>query len=334
MNNLQISSWDYLKSLLFCYFSKFYNNRKKIIDYSIQKLYLYIDIFNIINKLNEIEKLKRLILDEDQLNLFNYLPKPTISADILSKYDFQQKRQEVDLIYQDTRPELQKASESFQAYENILSKQDLTTLDQKLINQIDPSLKAIFQDTAIQFKLQKLVELDNKQMFSKIYKHVKKLLIYIQNEDSRILLTQAFLYNFGNCEIFSPKFARVCINGENSYQRLWITDSEVEKIFSSCIVKRQISPLIKDIVISQNKQQAYKTAQALTKSGNFIHFYNQIIYYQHNDNDQQNLYNYTQAYFQVVKQFEQKNLSFTTFYKHIMHYLITNPQLVLYDLYD
>ncbi|KAL4481515.1 hypothetical protein ABPG74_007604 [Tetrahymena malaccensis] len=183
-------------------------------------------------------------------------------------------------------------------------------------------------------QLQKLVELDNKQMFSKIYKHVKKVLIYIQNEDSRILLTQAFLYNFGNCEIFSPKFARVCINDKNSYQRLWITDSEVERIFSSCIIKRQISPLIKDIVLSQNKQQAYQTAQALTKSGNFIHFYNQIISYQHDDNDQQNEYNYTQTYFQIVKQFEQQNLSFTAFYKHIINYLITNPQLVLYDLYD
>ena len=37
---------------------------------------------NIINKLFELEKLKKLVLDEDQYRLFEFLPKPTITPKI------------------------------------------------------------------------------------------------------------------------------------------------------------------------------------------------------------------------------------------------------------
>ena len=37
------------------------------------------DIVNIITKLLELEKLKHFLLDENQLKLFDYIPKPTIS---------------------------------------------------------------------------------------------------------------------------------------------------------------------------------------------------------------------------------------------------------------
>ncbi|EWS71394.1 small GTP-binding domain protein (macronuclear) [Tetrahymena thermophila SB210] len=183
MNNFRISAWEYLKSQLFCYFSKFYNNRKKIINYTKEKLYNYIDLFNIINKLNEIEKLKRLILDEDQLKLFDYLPKPTISADIISKSHFEQKRKEVDLLYQDQRSELQKASDSFQAYYNLVQKCELTTLDQKLIHQIDPDLKKIFQDISKKqdFQTNQFNSEDNKQ--TEVSPQIRQS-IYFNNQNS------------------------------------------------------------------------------------------------------------------------------------------------------
>lgn len=37
------------------------------------------DILNIIKKLNEIDKLKVLLLNQDQIKLFDYVEKPTIS---------------------------------------------------------------------------------------------------------------------------------------------------------------------------------------------------------------------------------------------------------------
>ncbi|EAR91781.3 transmembrane protein, putative (macronuclear) [Tetrahymena thermophila SB210] len=145
MSSMQLSVWQYLKSSIFCCFSKLYKEQKNIINYSREKLYYNIDIFNIINKLNELEKLKRLIFDQDQLKLFDYLPKPTIQTDICFKQNDKKEDIEIDLLYQDNRSELQKACESFQAYQNIAHKNDQSTLDQKLINQLDPALKQMFK---------------------------------------------------------------------------------------------------------------------------------------------------------------------------------------------
>ncbi|KAL4484466.1 hypothetical protein ABPG74_019643 [Tetrahymena malaccensis] len=90
------------------------------------------------------KKLKRLIFDQDQLKLFDYLPKPTIQTDMAFQQNNPKQNREIDLLYQDNRSELQKACESFQAYQNISSKSDQSTLDRKLVNQLDPVLKQMF----------------------------------------------------------------------------------------------------------------------------------------------------------------------------------------------
>lgn len=38
------------------------------------------DILYVIKKLHEIDKLKMILLNKDQIKLFDYLPKPTIST--------------------------------------------------------------------------------------------------------------------------------------------------------------------------------------------------------------------------------------------------------------
>lgn len=38
------------------------------------------DVLYIIKKLHEIDKLKMILLNKDQIRLFDYLPKPTITA--------------------------------------------------------------------------------------------------------------------------------------------------------------------------------------------------------------------------------------------------------------
>ena len=47
-------------------------------NYSLDKLKKTMDIVYIIKKLNEVDKLKNLLLNEDQMNLFEYTFKPTI----------------------------------------------------------------------------------------------------------------------------------------------------------------------------------------------------------------------------------------------------------------
>ncbi|KAL4473869.1 hypothetical protein ABPG74_022733 [Tetrahymena malaccensis] len=143
--SMKMNLWEYFKSLIYpCGYLK---GKKEIINYSIEKLYNNLDILQILKRLIEVEKLKRLLLDQDQIKLFDYLPKPTISPDLVFKKKHSQnslKSQEIDLLYSDNRSELQKTREAFKAYQQLLSKQDNTYLDQKILEMLDPNLVAIF----------------------------------------------------------------------------------------------------------------------------------------------------------------------------------------------
>ncbi|KAL4441413.1 hypothetical protein ABPG74_013708 [Tetrahymena malaccensis] len=154
--SMKISSWEYFKSFIFP--SSEYKKKRQIIKYSVDKLYHNLDIFNILKKLVEVEKLKRLLLDQDQQKLFDYLPKPTIQSNLAIKKDinesWDQKSKEVDLLYQDNRSDLQKANDAFQAYQKIVKKSNCTKLDQKLIDLLDPNLLKIFQEATDQKQLQ------------------------------------------------------------------------------------------------------------------------------------------------------------------------------------
>ncbi|KAL4473494.1 hypothetical protein ABPG74_022358 [Tetrahymena malaccensis] len=142
-NSMTMSVWDRMKSLVFP-FGKI-KKKQKIIDYSLEKLYQKLDIFYIIKKLFEVDKLKRLLLDADQIQLFEYMPKPTIIPDLAQKKNDKDKQQnELDLLYQDNRSEIEKAKEAYFAYKNILNKQDPTILDYKIMNLLDSNLIGIF----------------------------------------------------------------------------------------------------------------------------------------------------------------------------------------------
>lgn len=67
--------------------------KKKVqtqLDYANNKVKEKLDIAYILKKLYELEKLKFILLNEDQLSLFNYLPKPIIPYEMFNK-DFEQK---------------------------------------------------------------------------------------------------------------------------------------------------------------------------------------------------------------------------------------------------
>ncbi|KAL4475235.1 hypothetical protein ABPG72_018892 [Tetrahymena utriculariae] len=122
--------------------------KKQIIYYRIDKLYYNFDIFNIVKRLREVEKLKKLLLDQDQIKLFDYLPKPIIHSDCVLQKDMKEslsKKYEVDIMYQDNRTEMQKVKDAFQSYKKIVSKTEHSKLDQKLIDSLDPNLMFLFQ---------------------------------------------------------------------------------------------------------------------------------------------------------------------------------------------
>ncbi|EGR28713.1 hypothetical protein IMG5_170130 [Ichthyophthirius multifiliis] len=128
----------------FCYylwpFGKI-GKKKKVLQYAIKKIQNQMDIIQIINKLQEIDKLKTLLLDKDQIKLFEYLPKQVISVDqnyqIIKKNQEQNLNQDDDSI-QELFPDEnltyeQKASQAINSYQKIKEKNVLSYIDKKLI---------------------------------------------------------------------------------------------------------------------------------------------------------------------------------------------------------
>ncbi|KAL4441423.1 hypothetical protein ABPG74_013718 [Tetrahymena malaccensis] len=145
-HSMKMSIWEYFLSYL-CPFGKL-KKKKETIQYSIDMLYQNLDILQILKRLIEVEKLKRILLDADQIKLFDYLPKPTIDLDlILHKQSTENiyKSKEVNLLYQDNRSEMQKAKDAFEAYKKIKHKKNFTMLDQKIVEMLDQNLVQIFE---------------------------------------------------------------------------------------------------------------------------------------------------------------------------------------------
>ncbi|EAR95582.2 transmembrane protein, putative (macronuclear) [Tetrahymena thermophila SB210] len=142
-SSMTLNTLEYLKFFLWPFGQKI-KQKKKIIDYSIDQVYYHLDVIHVIKKLMEVDKLKNILLNPDQLRLFEYIPKPTIR----SNYGFCKKATDIEFQmddqYQDNRTELQKAQQAYQAYQNIASKQNLSALDTKILQLLDQKLLQLF----------------------------------------------------------------------------------------------------------------------------------------------------------------------------------------------
>jgi len=77
---LHISYWEYI-TVFFKRFKKKKSWKHKMIRKAENTYIEELDVVNVVTKIHDLEKLKILLLDEDQLVLFNYLSKPIINLD-------------------------------------------------------------------------------------------------------------------------------------------------------------------------------------------------------------------------------------------------------------
>ncbi|EAR86895.1 transmembrane protein, putative (macronuclear) [Tetrahymena thermophila SB210] len=93
-----------LKDFIYYYFSCFKRNKvSNFIDFSQQKITEYTDINFIVNKILEFEKFKHLFLNENQLQLFEFISKPKVSQEIIDIH-LKQLKQKIKL--QQNQPNL------------------------------------------------------------------------------------------------------------------------------------------------------------------------------------------------------------------------------------
>ncbi|KAL4489831.1 hypothetical protein ABPG72_022471 [Tetrahymena utriculariae] len=146
--SLKINMWDYCLSY-FRIFKCFQTQRQKIIQYSTDSILRHIDLFNIIRKLTELEKLKRLLLSENQRKLFEYLPKPNLCPEDFencnNEEQFIEKSEETQQVIGllcDDYKESERISSVEEAYKQIkYSQKNKSLLDEKLIEMLDNSIK-------------------------------------------------------------------------------------------------------------------------------------------------------------------------------------------------
>ncbi|EAR83220.2 ATPase, histidine kinase-, DNA gyrase B, putative (macronuclear) [Tetrahymena thermophila SB210] len=164
--------FDYFLYYIFPCF-KTISRKKKQIEYSQKILDKHLDVMYLITKLLEIDKLKMLLLSEDQIKLFNYLPKPTIRESEVFKQEQKcqkvggkdnqenQPQQDIDqanqnkkylqiekfnLLYMDDRTEIQKAADAYSAFNSLKKHQQRTEIDTKLLMMLDPKILDCFLD--------------------------------------------------------------------------------------------------------------------------------------------------------------------------------------------
>ncbi|EAR82625.1 zinc knuckle protein, putative (macronuclear) [Tetrahymena thermophila SB210] len=129
--NFQLKMKDYLS-----YFSNCSQNKTNLMDKGIKKINYRLDIQNILHQLQEIEKLKKIVLDEDQIKLFEILPRPVLKNS-QSKIQTDTKNQFFETKNQS---EEEKANEVYNSLCNILNKQKKSQRDLQLIQLLDNNM--------------------------------------------------------------------------------------------------------------------------------------------------------------------------------------------------
>ena len=148
MTPLKTSFWEFFKgaftSLMSCINKKALKYQQ--LEVGITALSEKLDISNILKKFYEIDKLKMLLLDNDQYNLFEYLPKPVIlknnKIDLSYSSSINEKQKSFKFITYDNNMAA-KARKTYSAYQKIINKINLTEIDKKLIDLMDENIKEI-----------------------------------------------------------------------------------------------------------------------------------------------------------------------------------------------
>jgi hypothetical protein len=114
-----------------------FRKRKRIVKAGEYKFFFYLDVLTYIKKMQEVDILKYLILSADQLYLFNFLSKPSISTNDITSMVYTEFQTEQKRILTLTKDEIHRMQE---CYKNILGQESVTHQDKKLINLVDAEI--------------------------------------------------------------------------------------------------------------------------------------------------------------------------------------------------
>ncbi|CAD8061397.1 unnamed protein product [Paramecium primaurelia] len=124
-------------------------DKQRQLKYAMNKIINKLDICQLITKFNELDKLKHILLNKDQLALFNYIPKPMIPYDMFDE-GFEKKikkleqKQEYKFILENEKPDVLRLDDAYEAYSRLIIKQELTSIDEAILQFMDDDIKRLF----------------------------------------------------------------------------------------------------------------------------------------------------------------------------------------------
>ncbi|KAL4481693.1 hypothetical protein ABPG74_007782 [Tetrahymena malaccensis] len=157
------SLFEYFISQFFRY-GKF-KNINKLYCNNLEKLNQKLDVSNLLNKIFEIEKLKTILLDEDQLNLFQFLPKPQICYSFNNKEEIQFHNNNNNNINnfaldlnKNNNENSDKLQKAIKSYQKITGQTNLYKIEHRIIKNLDPAFKKIIQNATSQQKIENVTQ--------------------------------------------------------------------------------------------------------------------------------------------------------------------------------
>ncbi|CAD8051581.1 unnamed protein product [Paramecium primaurelia] len=124
---------------------------KQQIRYAKTKCSQKLDVALIISKIYEFDKLKYVLFSNEQLNIFNCLPKPIIPADLFNrkvsdKIKALEQQKQYLFMLQDEMPMKLRLEQAFSSYKKIKNKVDKTYTDYQLLEFLDDDLVNLFEN--------------------------------------------------------------------------------------------------------------------------------------------------------------------------------------------
>ncbi|KAL4473782.1 hypothetical protein ABPG74_022646 [Tetrahymena malaccensis] len=151
--SVSYSFQDYFKNI-FCFKKTLNDQKSQLVQKGVNQVKKQLDVIFLINKLQEIDKLKQVLLDKDQIKLFDSIPKKTTLianqnqikhnlqvAKVDSKKEISSSEQGVQKEFNQNKSqqniEQQENQDFLQAIQDIVKKQHLTYLDYRLLEMVD-----------------------------------------------------------------------------------------------------------------------------------------------------------------------------------------------------
>jgi len=131
---INITFWDYVRSYLWK--SKEMKEKMGLLHEGVRRIEERLDIFNVLKKFREVDKLKLLLLENEQLVLFDTLPKPELAP---KKDDSELKSLKSTIQLKESKFISEKRRNDLIAlsYEGLKRKQTKTMIDERLLDIYD-----------------------------------------------------------------------------------------------------------------------------------------------------------------------------------------------------